>query len=54
MQGFQSQGMRNDFSLRMGLLPNTFDRDAIVFLRPHTVKKCSKDASYGVRSRARR
>jgi hypothetical protein len=40
-------GMRNASSRRMVLLPNTSDLGAIVFPRPHTVKKCRKDSRCG-------
>ena len=51
MQGFKSQATRNGFCQRMVPLLNTFDRAGIVGLRPHTGKKCSKDAKSGARSR---
>src|SRR5262249_28534491 len=47
-------GTRNAFSRRMGLSPNTFDRGAIGFPRPYTVKKCAKDARCGGRLQAQR
>src|SRR5712691_4549608 len=52
-RGVSLLGMRNDFSRRMGLPPNTFDRGAIGVPRPHTVKKCAKDSTCGGDDRPR-
>ena len=50
-KGLSPQATRNGFCRRMVPLLNTFDRAGIVGLRPHTGKKCSKDAKSGARSR---
>jgi putative transposase len=53
-RGLSRLATPNGFSPRMGLLPNTSDHAGIAGPRLSTVKKCSKDARCGKRSRARR